>query len=239
MVIHVYTILRNEEYILPYFLRHYETFADKIFVIDDHSTDKTVEIAKECSKVVVSTFDYPESENYDDYFSECFTKKYKEESRGIADWVIRVDADELIYDKDDIKLILEEQKKKGSKVLKSSGYMMVSKELPDTEGQIYDQCKKGMRIRSYDKTVIFNPELDVTFTKGRHFIELPEGVVATRTSILLLHYRYLSKDYFVSKSKHLYSRKGELTESLKKKLMKKGLNWYEDTLQSKLLKDVI
>lgn len=34
MKIDVFSIMRNEEDLLPYFLRHYETFADRIFIFD-------------------------------------------------------------------------------------------------------------------------------------------------------------------------------------------------------------
>jgi glycosyltransferase involved in cell wall biosynthesis len=36
----------NEERFLPYFLRHYSTFCDKIFIFDNCSTDKSKEIIK-------------------------------------------------------------------------------------------------------------------------------------------------------------------------------------------------
>ena len=51
MTIHVYNIVHNEEFLLPYYLRHYEQFADKIFIFDDESTDRTAEIAKAHPKV--------------------------------------------------------------------------------------------------------------------------------------------------------------------------------------------
>ena len=234
MKIHIYTIVRNEEYILPYFLRHYSTFADKIFIIDDSSTDKTVEIAKAHPKVELLDFDYPPSFNYDDNFSDCFTKYYKEKSRGVADWVIRVDADELIYHKD-IKKVLKEKRENGAKVLKSTGFLMVSEELAKNDGQIYDEIKEGARYRGYDKTVIFDPSLDITFEKGRHSINTPEGIRHERAHILLLHYRYLSKEYFIKRSEHLYSRKGEMTDEIKEKMMNRGLNWYEENLKSELI----
>ena len=238
MKIHVYTIARNEEYILPYFLRHYVTFADKIFVIDDHSTDRTAEIAKVHPKVEYLIYDYEKDENYDDHFSEYFTNIYKEHSRGNADWVIRVDVDELIYHTDLLSL-LKKQKEKNAEVIKTNGYMMISKELPTCKGQIYDECKKGVRFKGYDKPIIFNPELDIIFTKGRHSIQNLVNIKIADIGILLLHYRYLSKEYFIRKSEHLYSRKGEMTAEIKKKMMEKGMIWYETHLKSENLIKVI
>jgi len=237
MITHIYTIARNEEYMLPYFLRHYSLFADKIFVIDDHSTDGTVKIAEAHPKVELLNFEH-ESENYDDHFSDYFTKCYKENSRGVADWVIRVDTDEFMYHEKMID-VLKEQRERKVDVLMSTGYMMVSDVLPKGDGQIYDEAKMGVKYPRYSKTVIFNPALDVTFTKGRHNINVPKKTLISQNGILLLHYRYLSKNYFIERSIHLYSRKGEMNGPLRKNMMKRGLEWYENSLKSPNLIKVI
>jgi len=53
MRVHVHSIIRNEEKMLPYFLRHYEAFCEKIFLRIQPSTDKTLEIAKAHPKVTI------------------------------------------------------------------------------------------------------------------------------------------------------------------------------------------
>src|SRR5438552_12457573 len=138
MVIHIFSIMRNEEAILPYFLRHYETFADRIFIFNDHSTDKTVEIAKAHLKTTVMDFPYNRGLQEDD-FSNCFQDAYKKYSRGVADWAMCVDADEFIYHMEILEL-LKRQREKGRRVLRTTGYSMVSQEFPTTNGQIYEQC---------------------------------------------------------------------------------------------------
>src|SRR5436190_13957749 len=96
MKVHIFSIMWNEEYILPYFLRHYETFADKIYIFDDRSTDRTADIAKANPKVELLEYDYPTGVDDDDH-SRCFENAYKKYSSGVADWVFCVDADEIIY----------------------------------------------------------------------------------------------------------------------------------------------
>ena len=236
MKIHVYSIVRNDRYILPYFLRHYSTFADRIFIIDDHSTDDTAEIAKANPKVTLLPFEYDRGMNEDD-FNDCLEKSYKKYSRGNADWVICVDSDEFIYNKD-IIFELAKQSIDKNKVLRSEGYMMVSEVLPSGNGQIYDECKKGVRTKSYDKTVIFNPEIDITFSHGRHFSQYPTDIIAVNAGMLLLHYRYLSKEYFIERSTHLYER-CNFDQKTKDYRMKRGLAWYKDSLKSDQLIDVI
>ena len=66
-MIDVYGIVRNEEFLLPYFLRHYETFAYRIFICDDHTTDRTREIAKTHAKV--SLLDYPANQHPESWTS--------------------------------------------------------------------------------------------------------------------------------------------------------------------------
>ena len=233
MVIHVYSIVRNDEYILPYFLRHYSIFADKIFIIDDHSTDNTREVATSFPKVELLNFEYNRGFNEDD-FNNTLESSYKKHSRGIADWVMCVDSDEFIYHKDIIN-VLQEQCNAGSQVLKTDGYTMVSEKNPDKDGQIYDECKMGMRTKQYDKTVVFNPKIDITFGHGRHITNIPKGIEVVDVGLLLLHYRYLSKEYFIKRSNHLYDRAG-YDDKTRKYRMKRGLSWYDRSLKSNLIK---
>ncbi len=53
MRVHVHAIISDEEIMLPYFLRHYETFCEKIFLRIMPSVDRTVEIAIEHPKVSI------------------------------------------------------------------------------------------------------------------------------------------------------------------------------------------
>src|SRR3990167_5587014 len=188
MKVHIYSIMWNEEYILPYFLRHYWAFADKIYIFNDHSTDKTAEIAKAHPKVVLLDFEYNQGLNEDD-FNDCFVKAYKKYSRGIADWVMCVDADEIIYNPNFLA-VLQHQRQKGLRVLKCAGYQMISRTKPVGHGQIYDESKSGGRSRGFDKPIIFDPAIDIKFGNGRHTIQVPEGVAIGRAKILLLHYKY-------------------------------------------------
>ncbi len=134
----VYSIMRNEIKILPYFLRHYETFADRIFVWDDGSDDGTREILDAHPKVNVLPLNLGRAD--DVYFVNHLWPQYKEISRGYADWVMCVDADEFIYHPNLMEK-LEELGSKGVKRICCRGFTMYHPKFPTTTGQIYDEIK--------------------------------------------------------------------------------------------------
>jgi len=61
MKIEAYIVTYNDERILPYTLRHYKQFAD-IIIVDNNSSDRTIDIATE-SGVIVRSGDMPDELN--------------------------------------------------------------------------------------------------------------------------------------------------------------------------------
>lgn len=201
MTIHVYTIVWNNEFMLPHFLRHYEKFADKIFVIDDHSTDKTAEIAKAHPKVEYSVYEH-EGWNEQEV-NDTFYKFYKNNP---SDWAVVADSDEFI------SLMRIGQLSSG--VYKTQTYLMfgVSNNLHD--------CIE-IRWRSLDKPVVFDPKLDVKFGPGRHSCNLP-----TQVGPIMYHYKYPSREYYIERNKVAYLR--FMDEALADKMLKRGLACYDN-----------
>jgi glycosyltransferase involved in cell wall biosynthesis len=228
-MIHVYSIVHNEEFLLPYFLRHYEKFVDKIFIIDDHSEDKTAEIAKTHPKV--RYLEYPYWGRFEDDINCTYESLYKTFSTK-ADWVMLPDTDEFIYH----PLLLEVLQQYSefisvhSGLLKTVGYTMVSDHKPTTKGQIYDEIKTGVRTKTWDKPIIFSPLADVKLGDGRHTAE-PDPV---QTDIKLLHYRYLGKDWIMERNAKTYPR-FDMTDKDRKYRIDKALAYY-DKIQPDLKK---
>lgn len=202
MTIHVISIMWNEEFMLPHFLKHYEKVADQIFIVDDHSTDRTAEIAKAHPKVTYSKY------GYNGFNEGEFSRTLEEYSRDYpVDWAVCVDGDEFITGLEDLEW-------QGKGILKTKGYMMIGK-----TGRLED-CKK-IRMKSFDKPVVFTPRPDLRFDDGRHGVNLP-----TRDSNLeLLHYKYPSREYYLERNMEAYPR------IMNKKDMdyriKKGLDWFD------------
>ena len=188
----VYSTMRNEIAILPYFLRHYETFADRIFVWDDGSDDGTLEMLKAHPKVTLLPVNLGKAD--DEYFVQHLWPQYKTISRGHADWTICVDTDELIYHPDIVEK-LKELQEKGIRKVRCEGFTMYHPTFPTAQGQIYDEVKVGVKDRWSTKTVLFNPEIDIRWDVGRHRCSR-KIEPACDTGINLLHFRYLGWEYY-------------------------------------------
>jgi glycosyltransferase involved in cell wall biosynthesis len=221
--VYIFSIMWNEEFILPYFLRHYETFADRIFIIDDHSTDKTREIASSHHKVTILDFPYKQGLVEAD-FNQCFEDCYKQYARGNADWAMCVDADEFIYG--DILKVLN-QNYRNHPVLRATGYMMLDLNPPKKDGQIYEECFKGIRSRGFDKPIIFDPKFDLIFGDGRHSVNLS----TKRDNLKLLHYKYLSRSYYKERAAKVYPRT-DMTDEQRRYRLERGLHYYDKNIFS-------
>lgn len=202
MTINVYTVVWNEEFMLPKFIKHYSQWANRIFVIDNFSDDLTQEIARNHPMVTYSQTDFRQYTERDvSYTFGEYASHFK------SDWAVCVDADEFIHG-------LETLKDEDPGVLKTKGYMMIGK-----TGKLED-CKK-IRMKTFDKPVVFDPSLELEFGDGRHSCNLP-----TRDSKLeLWHYKYLSREYYLERNTKAYPR--IMNEKDTKYRLKKGLDWYD------------
>lgn len=193
----VYSIMRDEIVILPYFLRHYETIADRIFVWDDGSVDGTREMLEAHPKVTILPCNLGRSD--DVYFIEHLWPQYKQFSRGKADWVICADADEFVYHPDLFERLAYFDTN-NVKIIRLCGILMYSEKMPTTSGQIYEEIKHGWIDRWYRKAILFTPDVDMNWAVGRHHCKIPDGVKCMRgTGINLLHYRHLGEQYFLDR----------------------------------------
>ena len=205
MKVDVYSIMHNEEQILPYWLRHYDTIADRIFVWDDDSTDGTRAILSRHPKVTILPIGKHNSN--DAYWVTSVFPQYEHISRGLADWVVIADADEFIYHPRLLD-VLKREKDQGTQLIHCAGYTMISDGLPATTGQIYDEIKLGLPDGMESKWTIHSPDIQVRYAKGRHGpVHNRLAFVRNRhTGIKLLHYRYLGDKYLEDHNKKLFTR---------------------------------
>jgi hypothetical protein len=205
MKVWVYCVMRNEAPLLPYFLRHYLTFADRITIYDDQSDDGGPAIIQTAGPRV-QLLPFPFSGLDDIIFMDFANETYKE-ARGQADWVIWVDADEFIYHPH-ILMTLGRYLASDVTLPLVAGFAMWSETFPAGAGQIYDEIKTGVPYDAYSKPVVVNPAIDIRWGAGKH--GLHAGHENARRSqeaeIKLLHYRHLGEPYYTARQTRNYTR---------------------------------
>lgn len=208
MTIDVYTFCWNEEIRLPYFLKLWSPIARRIIIYDNGSTDKSKEIALSYSNVVWDSVTYNFNEIDEIKLIQLKNNCWKQ-SRD-ADFCFVGDCDEIIHFDFAKYLVnfLYEMKQCGLNLIKPFGYNMVSSDIPMHKGNIWDHedFKHGVRGENFDKRVIFSPKkiLDINFRPGAHmsnptFIGNNIKQEYRDMSLKLLHYKFISKKYYVDR----------------------------------------
>ena len=123
MRIGLISMVFNEEYILPFFFRHYNQFVDKYYILyDKDSTDLTLEIVREQAKtkeVEIIPFEFPDGMN-DRIKVDKINNLYEKITD--CDWICCADADEFIFPlpfETDVKEILQREQDKGFNLVKT------------------------------------------------------------------------------------------------------------------------
>lgn len=196
MIVHAYTMVHNEETLMPYFMRHYKAFCQKITVFDNESNDRTAAIASAQGAEVIPIA--TGGKHNVEMLRTAMNEGYKA-SRGIADWVICAEGDEFFWHPKMMKL-LERYQDLDVTLPKTLGFDMVAHNPPKGSGQIYEELKYGFPNVDYSKRGVFRPDIEINFTVGGH-LAFPEGPVreSRAPDILMLHYRYLGLNYFAKR----------------------------------------
>lgn len=197
----VFTVVRNEEQMAPWFLRHYGQFADRILVWDAGSTDRTRQIF--AAHPSVSLFDWPGPDGIDEDFNLHFAYDTYPSARGKADWCIWVDCDEFITSdlplSKSILFSLSRLQTDGIDVARTAGSNMLQPLPPNMGGywhkQLWEHNNLGVAAPVYSKPVVFRPEAKVRWVRGKHALEDCNPTVSDKPLLKLLHYRYLGANY--------------------------------------------
>lgn len=196
-IIHYYTLCWNEEKILSLVLDYYSQFCEKMTVLDNESDDNSHAIINSYTNATVRTYS-SNGQIRDDIYLQIKNNVWKE-SRGIADWVIVCDTDEILYHPSLMEK-LDELKAKGVSIIRPYGFDMFAEDFPK---QSLLEIKTGVEDnRHLRKCIIFNPNMieEINFKAGCHKC-FPKGQVKyyEKDDFKLLHYKSLGLDYLINR----------------------------------------
>lgn len=202
-----YCLAYNESLLIKYWVRHYKTFCERVIVyVDKESDDDTSSIAKSEGAEVR---DYYGQGNLDDITFIRFAQDHYREARGLVDWVIWVDADEILYHPN-LSERLVKMHSVGINAPNTIGFGMISDKPPEKNGQIYQEIQHGIPAVDYSKVAIFSPFLDVEWAPGKHTAKItgPIDVIHDDGTdpLRLLHYRWMGEQWFLDRNKRNFER---------------------------------
>ena len=220
MKIHAYLLCHNEQYILSHILEYYSSFCSRIFLMDNYSTDDSLKIASEFSKVKVIQWkcDSEKTRTKEHIKHKVYT--YKDYSRKggkyteeVADWIIGADMDEVIYHPNLLDL-LKTFKSNNVTVPKVMGLNVVNSNLKKNT-PLVEQCKMGFRSSHFDKRIIWDCEFDMEASDGMHsqgagyskMLKQPKYKTDDKILLALLHCKYLGNRWIEIAEKAIETRK--------------------------------
>jgi hypothetical protein len=181
--IELYTFIYNDEDFLPFFLKYY-SFVDRMTFIDSGSNDDTLKI--------INKFATPSNpivrlmqtglETWDHEAGHAIRNSIWKDSN--YDLVMFPDLDEIFY-YPDIRNYLDKSK---YDIYEMEGFEMVSDKFP-AKGYDILSIKKGVKHKTYNKSTIFNPKIDIVFPNAHLRCSMNTNVCIGE--IKLLHYRNL------------------------------------------------
>jgi hypothetical protein len=209
MGIHVYACSWNEIRAIDFFLRHYESFAERIVVYDEDSDDGTRDILAAHKNVDVRRFVRANPSSLElsklAIQNECW-----KEARKSADWVIIVDIDEHVFHPR-LMDYLAKQKRRGVTFVPTLGFQMITEQFPEKEEHLASTRTMGCPNPNHSKPCVFDPAAiaEVNFGVGLHQAS-PVGrlKLPAQDEVMLLHYKYLGLDYVVQRYGDLVPRRG-------------------------------
>ena len=212
MKIDVFLLCYNESLMIRHTLNHYLKFCHELTIIDNQSSDNSLNIIREeYPSVIIETFNtsgFSREDIQTDIKNICWKNSQ-------ADYVIVCDMDEFLYD-ESLELKLSLLNKHKPAICSIIGFEMFSKQFPlNYKTPITQQVKHGLRNYRFDKSIMFNPKKvkEINYDYGAHTCN-PEFYNKKENDFLvefkLLHYKYLGKTYLYKRHLNYSNRLSKL-----------------------------
>lgn len=194
-IVHAYILVYNEQEFLPFALDYYAQFCEKIFLLNNESTDQGMAIAHRYSQVQI--IDWQSGGQTNDLMMAQIKSEAYKASRAIADWVVVCDCDEILYNYQQLPAL----KKQGVMIPQIMGYDMISEDFPVYDGgNICEKVCYGVANPFFNKQIVFNPKVDIQFAPGAHHCYYSSQFKGAPSQLMLLHYKWLSLQTVVKRN---------------------------------------
>lgn len=218
IIIHLYTLCWNEINILPFVIDYWKDIpVTKAIVYDNGSTDGSIEFLQQYDWIEVRHFD---SDGMNDDIQKQIKNSCWKESKGVADYVIVCDMDEVLWSchwKD----VLEFMKDNRCNVLATPWYALCGDSMPEhSDGvllhKIINKVYKQEINRQYKdigKFMLFNPNEieEMNYSVGCHIADVKPKLSMFETKrVYAIHFdKGFGVDYFIHRRKLMNNRLSE------------------------------
>jgi len=199
----IYLLCYNEKVLLPHALKHYKSrFPNAtIVIIDNESTDNSVEIAKNAGCEI-----YTWQTNNIANIIENLKLKDSIWKTAKTDWVLIADMDEWLEITEEQ---LAQEDAKGITILRTRGIQIVA----ESQSLLLDDIdlhtlRDGFLDNAFDKSLCFKRTeiTDINYTRGAHKSNPKGKVVFQKVSYIMKHMNFLGLPWYSAKMKARYLR---------------------------------
>ncbi len=186
MQIELFMLVWNEIDILPFVIKHYQQFCDRITIYDNYSDDGSKELAESmgCTVIPFGTHGQLNDLHYLEVKNNCWRGSQ-------SDYVIVCDADEVLFTGLPMnENVFQYYKDQGVTILKTQGWQIICDEMPKEK---ITEITNGWPFNNYSKNICFDPKAiqEINFNPGAHKIVPIGNVVYSDDTLYILHYRQL------------------------------------------------
>ena len=187
--------VKNEDDIVEAFVRHTSRHIDRLIVLDNGSTDSTLDVLYELRKeglpleiIVDRSIGYWQSERMSSLMKDQAVRKYS------ADWIFPLDADEFIVLNSDLSLHNMLESKKNTQRIKWRTYIPDrNDDMDENNPAIRIQHRLKEELKTVHKVIIpgsIAEQENITIAQGNHYL-MKDGVRMDSEELEFIHLAHL------------------------------------------------